>query len=63
MQRCYLEGLQQDGTISSSDDDDQAPGFEPTVRSDVDAGTDVIDLGAMRAELEAGRDRRTKGGA
>jgi hypothetical protein len=39
------------------------PGFEPTVRSDVDAGTDVIDLAAMRAELEAERDRRQKGGA
>lgn len=38
------------------------PGFEPTVRSDVDAGTDVIDLAAMRDELEAARDRQ-KGGA
>ena len=63
MQRCYLEGLQQDGTISSSDDADQAPGFEPAVRTDVDAGTDVIDLAAMRAQLEAERDQRTKGGA
>jgi hypothetical protein len=32
------------------------------VRADVDAGTDVIDLGEMRKQLEADRDRRMKGG-
>lgn len=31
----------------------------PKVRTGVDAGTDVIDIGAMRAELEAAR---AKGG-
>jgi hypothetical protein len=29
--------------------------MRPTVRESVDAGTDVIDLTAMRRELEAGR--------
>jgi hypothetical protein len=32
-------------------------GMPFTMRKDVDAGTDVIDLAAMRAELEATRPR------
>jgi hypothetical protein len=31
-------------------------------RADVDAGTDVIDLGSMRAQLEAERRRKQGGG-
>jgi hypothetical protein len=34
----------------------------PTVRENVDAGVDVIDLAAMRDELEAARLRRSRGG-
>lgn len=63
MQRCYLDGLEQDGTLGESGDGELPPGFEPTVRENVDAGTDVIDLAAMRSQLEADRDRRMKGGA
>jgi hypothetical protein len=59
--RAYLWGLEQDGTIGEAQDGELPDGFEPTVRSDVDAGTDVIDLAAMRTELEAGRAKRTGG--
>jgi hypothetical protein len=34
----------------------------PVVRENVDAGVKVIDLNAMRAELEAQRAERQKGG-
>jgi hypothetical protein len=34
----------------------------PTVRKNVDAGVDVIDLTAMRASLEAERARKQGGG-
>jgi hypothetical protein len=34
----------------------------PRIRENVDAGTDVIDLTAMRAELEAARAKRQGGG-
>ncbi len=38
------------------------PGMNgPQIREGVDAGTDVIDLTAMRAELEADRARRGGG--
>jgi hypothetical protein len=38
---------------------DAPPGGAPfTYRKGVDAGVDVIDLAAMRAQLEADRDRR-----
>jgi hypothetical protein len=63
VQRCYLEGLQQDGTLGEQDDGELPPGFEPTVRENVDAGTEVIDLAAMRDQLEADRKRRMEGGA
>jgi hypothetical protein len=48
--------------LKFEDDGDMPNGFEPTVRANVDAGTDVIDLAAMRAELEADRARRQGGG-
>lgn len=35
--------------------EDLPEGHRPQVRSGVDAGTDVIDLAAMRASFEAGR--------
>lgn len=59
MQRAYLEGLEADGTIKlqdSSEDGFPAEGEGgPRVRKGVDAGTDVIDITAMRAELEGKR--------
>jgi hypothetical protein len=56
----YLDGLEADGTVSFKGDEEGAEeeGFPaeaaggPTVRREVDAGTDVIDITAMRAELE-----------
>lgn len=48
--------------------EDTAPGeitpgvSGPVIREGVDAGTDVIDLTAMRSELEAARARRQGGG-
>jgi hypothetical protein len=39
------------------------PGLQgPTIRENVDAGVKVIDLTAMRAELEAARAKRQQGG-
>lgn len=59
MQRAYLDGLEQDGTLSWDHGEDGFPeGFEPAVRTDVDAGTGVIDLASMRSELEADRARK-----
>jgi len=58
-QRAYLEGLEGDGTVSSEGEAGEG-GFPsaaeggPTVRR-AQAGTDVIDLTAMRAELEQRR--------
>lgn len=37
---------------------EMGPEGGPTVRENVDAGTDVIDLTAMRKELEAQRAKR-----
>lgn len=57
MQRAYLDGLEADGTLSFKDGGGEE-GFPaagaggPQVRKEVDAGTDVIDLGAMRQALE-----------
>jgi len=59
VQRAYLDGLEADGTLSFEDGAGELP--EGTVhRAGIDAGTDVIDLAGMRAELEA--ERRRKGG-
>jgi hypothetical protein len=60
----YLDGLDQEEEIPFTRNNDAgqkfggggevAPGMEgPTIRTGVDAGTNVIDLAAMRAELEA----------
>ena len=62
MQRAYLDGLEAEGVISLKGTGEE--GFPstaeggPTVRKGVDAGTDVIDLTAMRKHLES-----TRGGA
>lgn len=55
-----MEGLEADGTLSFQGGDEMP---EETVhRERVDAGTDVIDLAAMRAELETERRRKQGGG-
>ena len=52
-----MEGLELDGTLSFKDGDEEE-GFPaaadggPQVRKAVDAGTDVIDITALRAQLE-----------
>ena len=68
MQETYLQGLSEDpdvpfkiqeedpDAIFGTDEDGQRAG--PLVRENVDAGVDVIDLAAMKAELEAGRAQR-----
>lgn len=58
IQQAYLDGLDQDEDIPFSRNSDASGAFGegemgPTVRTGVDAGTAVIDLAAMRAELEA----------
>jgi hypothetical protein len=59
--------MSEDESVPFSWKDDAEPGevtpgvSGPTIRENVDAGVKVIDLAAMRAELEADRDRR-KGG-
>jgi hypothetical protein len=64
LRRAYLEGLDQDESVPFAMQQSEMPmaglpgGFR--VRENVDAGVEVIDLSAMRAELEAGR--RQKGG-
>jgi hypothetical protein len=65
-QQMYLEGLLDDPTVPFSNEEDQGelPGSAqgPTIRENVDAGTDVIDLTAMREGFEAERRRRSEGG-
>jgi hypothetical protein len=61
VQRAYLAGLETDGTLSYDEGDGELPA-ETTHRTGVDAGTDVIDLAGMRAELEAARRDRQGGG-
>jgi hypothetical protein len=65
----YLDGLDQEEEIPFSlgagdggfEDGSTAPGQQgPTIRTGVDAGTNVIDLAAMRAELEASQGMRPK---
>jgi hypothetical protein len=61
VQRAYLAGLEADGTLSYDEGDGEMP--EGAVhRTGVEAGTDVIDLAAMRDELEAERRRKQGGG-
>ena len=65
MQKCYLDGLAEDESVPftwKEETGELTPGMAgPVRRENVDAGTDVIDLTAMRAELEAERAKR--GGA
>jgi hypothetical protein len=55
----YLEGLLEDPTVPYNEEEGAqglpAGAQGPTIRTNVDAGTDVIDLAQMRADLEAGR--------
>lgn len=60
LRRAYLEGLDQDESVPFHMEVSEMPmlagapgGFR--VRENVDAGVEVIDLTALRAELEAGR--------
>jgi len=63
LRRAYLEGLDQDESVPFHMEQSEVPmagqpgGFR--IRENVDAGVEVIDLTALRAELEAGR----RGGA
>ena len=50
--------LQQEDLASAFGADEEGRPAGPQVRENVDAGTDVIDLAAMKAELEAGRGYR-----
>lgn len=56
LQRAYLDGLESDGLVKFSGGGDEgfpaASAGGPQVRKGVDAGTDVIDIGAMRRQLE-----------
>ena len=55
-QRAVIDFMEQAEDIPLSVAEGDIPAdLRPTVRANVDAGTDVIDLGAMRAELEAAR--------
>lgn len=59
LRRAYLEGLSDDETVPFAIEDNASAGafpqgMQPNIRR-ADAGTDVIDLAAMREELEAGR--------
>jgi hypothetical protein len=48
---------------ASTEPGEVTPGVSgPRIRENVDAGVKVIDLNAMRAELEQGRRDRQKGG-
>ena len=63
LRRAYLEGLDQDESVPFSMEVSDLPsplgapsGFK--VRENVDAGVKVIDLTAMRTELEAARQQK-----
>lgn len=58
-QKALLEGMDEDENVPFRLDEEQVPG--PTVRENVDAGVDVIDITRFRDELEADR-RRKRGG-
>jgi hypothetical protein len=60
MQRTYLDGLEADENVPFKFDDggaDSGQAAGPAVRENVDAGVDVIDLTAFRADLEAMREK------
>jgi hypothetical protein len=70
IQQVYLEGLEQDPEVPLTFDQGGSGGDAggvfaglpagqgPQIRENVDAGVDVIDLSAMRRELEASRRHR-----
>jgi hypothetical protein len=60
VRRTYLDGLEGDGTIRFEEGEGEegfpaASAGGPQVRKDVDPGTRVIDLTAMREQLEKKR--------
>jgi hypothetical protein len=58
VKQAYLDGLDQDEEVPISFKPEQPEPLEmggARIRENVDAGTDVIDLTSMMAELEAGR--------
>ena len=63
----YLEQLDEDEEvpfhIETAQPGDLAGESGPTIRKNVDTGADVIDINAMRAELEEARKRRGGPGA
>jgi RNA polymerase-binding transcription factor DksA len=61
-QRAYLEGLDEDQEVPFGWSEDTGSELPFTRREAVDAGTDVIDLAAMRSELEEQRRKRAQGG-
>jgi hypothetical protein len=68
LQKTYLAGLAEDESVPFSWKEEPAgpgeltPGVSgPQVRENVDIGARVLDLTAMRAELEAARARKDEG--
>lgn len=66
LQRLYLDGLAADESVpfhftEEAPEMGAGTGMGPVVRENVDAGTDVIDLGAMRDQLEDQRRRKAEG--
>lgn len=67
IQRAYLDGLHEDESVPfrwrETEPGEITPGVSgPQIRENVDPGTKVIDLSAMRAELEAARSKQQGGG-
>jgi hypothetical protein len=62
VQQVYIDGLAADEEVPFRVEEGTeqllAAGQGPNIRSNVDAGTDVIDLAKMKAELEEARDRQ-----
>lgn len=54
--------MDEDVPFRWQDDGELQPGAGPTVRENVDAGVDVINLTEMRQQLEADRAARQGGG-
>ena len=60
-QRALLEGLENDESVPFGFEPAAEAPAGPRVRENVDAGMSVIDLAAMRAQLEAARAARAGG--
>lgn len=62
----YLEQLDEDEEIpfqlNTEQPTEAAGDIGPSVRENVDTGADVLDINAMRAELEEARNARKGGG-